>query len=109
MVGNDGWCVYFDKITRLCTIYDDRPDFCKVEANSFQSMYGIHSDDLDNFCTSCCREHISDVYGLNSQEMRRFNGALKSLRRSASQKARASLSSTPSLPASSINENNEGV
>ena len=31
MVGPDGWCLHFDTGSRRCRIYDQRPDFCRVE------------------------------------------------------------------------------
>lgn len=31
MVGEDGWCIHFDTGGRRCSIYDSRPDFCRVE------------------------------------------------------------------------------
>lgn len=81
MVGADGWCVNFDKATRMCKIYDDRPDFCRVEPATFNRMFGVPEDEMDSFCTSCCREHIADVYGPRSDEIRRFNAGIKNLRR----------------------------
>lgn len=29
LVGEDGWCVYHDKETKKCGIYETRPDNCK--------------------------------------------------------------------------------
>mmetsp|Transcript_426 Transcript_426/g.1554 ORF Transcript_426/g.1554 Transcript_426/m.1554 type:complete len:181 (+) Transcript_426:1529-2071(+) len=81
MVSDDGWCVNYDKDRRLCQIYDTRPDFCRVEPQTFRRMYGVDEADLDIFCTACCRDHIRDVYGDTSDEIRRFNGAVKDLRR----------------------------
>ncbi len=31
MVGADGWCLHFDTGARRCRIYEQRPDFCRVE------------------------------------------------------------------------------
>jgi hypothetical protein len=31
MVGADGWCLHFDTGARRCRIYDQRPDFCRVD------------------------------------------------------------------------------
>ena len=33
MVGEEGWCIHFDRQTRLCTIYDQRPEFCRGPKN----------------------------------------------------------------------------
>jgi hypothetical protein len=39
-------------------------------------MFGIEADELDNFAIDCCQEHIADIYGEESAEMGRFNGAV---------------------------------
>jgi Fe-S-cluster containining protein len=39
--GEGGWCVNFDRVTRECRIYPDRPRFCRVEADVFQEMFGV--------------------------------------------------------------------
>nr|POE67754.1 hypothetical protein CFP56_50012 [Quercus suber]POE67755.1 hypothetical protein CFP56_50013 [Quercus suber] len=41
LMGPDGWCINFDKGTRTCSIYNDRPYFCRVEPEVFQSLFGI--------------------------------------------------------------------
>ena len=38
---DDGWCVNFDKEKRICTIYDDRPTFCRVDVKTYKKMYDI--------------------------------------------------------------------
>jgi hypothetical protein len=73
MVGNDGWCVNFDRATRQCRIYQDRPRFCRVEADVFADLYGIDPDELNDFAIDCCQEQIESVYGDRSLEMLRFN------------------------------------
>ncbi|KAJ8601249.1 hypothetical protein CTAYLR_003257 [Chrysophaeum taylorii] len=83
MVGTDGWCVHFDRDRRLCTVYETRPDFCRVTPATFDRMYGVDEAHFDSFCTACCRDHITDVYGTSSNEMQRFNKAIKALRREA--------------------------
>ena len=30
MVGDDGWCIHYDSGGQRCTIYAERPDFCRV-------------------------------------------------------------------------------
>ena len=75
MVGADDWCVHFDQATRyeistislvslkpdvndhftfcsMCTVYDERPDFCRVEPRKFKTMYGIEEDELNVGCFS---------------------------------------------------------
>ncbi|KAH9305470.1 hypothetical protein KI387_009874, partial [Taxus chinensis] len=41
MTGPDGWCVNYNKITRTCSIYSERPYFCRVEPDVFKKLYGI--------------------------------------------------------------------
>ena len=73
MVGEGGWCVNFDPITRECLIYPDRPRFCRVEADVFQQMYDIQPSELNEFAIDCCRQQIEGVYGDRSLEMLRFD------------------------------------
>jgi uncharacterized protein len=73
MVGEDGWCVNFNKIDRDCNIYADRPDFCRVQADTFQAMFGIEPEDLDDFAIDCCHQQIEDVYGDRSLELIKFD------------------------------------
>ncbi len=73
MVGEGGWCVNFDHITRECGIYADRPRFCRVEADVFQDMFGVEESELNDFAIDCCSEHIEDIYGSRSLEMLRFD------------------------------------
>jgi hypothetical protein len=76
LVGADGWCVNYDKVSRACTIYQDRPEFCRVNPATFEAMFGVAPDELDEFAIACCREHIQDIYGEASQELQRFNQAV---------------------------------
>jgi len=80
MTGDDGWCVHYDKTARACTVFEDRPWFCRVEGETFGKMYGVTPPEMDKFCTSCCREQIADVYGTVSTEMTTFNLAIKHLK-----------------------------
>ncbi len=73
LVGDDGWCINYDKASRTCTVYSDRPDFCRVTSSTFEAMFGIPPEELDEFATSCCQEHIQDIYGEKSAELERFN------------------------------------
>jgi uncharacterized protein len=73
LVGQDGWCVHFDQQTRDCRIYADRPRFCRVEPETFQQMYGIEPEELNDFAIDCCRQQIEGVYGDRSLELIRFN------------------------------------
>ncbi|MFE1747964.1 YkgJ family cysteine cluster protein [Coleofasciculus sp. H7-2] len=73
MVGEGGWCVNFDRDTRECQIYQDRPRFCRVQADVFEELYAIEPEELNDFAVECCREQIEGVYGDRSLEMIRFN------------------------------------
>jgi len=75
MIGADGWCVNFDKDTRLCKIYETRPELCKVE----KGIKNIAKDEVSAFARDSCRSHISDVYGGNSIELSRFEEVLASI------------------------------
>ena len=79
MIGPDDWCINFDKTTRNCKIYDERPSFCRVEFSTFNKMYGIEEDEMNDFCAFCCREQIADVYGEESSEMEMFEDVISSL------------------------------
>lgn len=46
MIGPDDWCKHYDKANRLCTIYEDRPAFCRVEIDKFKDMYDIKEDEF---------------------------------------------------------------
>jgi Fe-S-cluster containining protein len=76
MVGEDGWCINYDAIKRECTIYDDRPRFCRVQGDIFGEMFGIEATDLNDFAIDCCLQHIGDMYGEDSQEMQNFTEAV---------------------------------
>jgi uncharacterized protein len=73
MVGVDGWCINFDQNSRECKIYDLRPSFCRVQADTFNQMFGVEPEDLNDFAIDCCREQIDAVYGDRSLEMIRFD------------------------------------
>lgn len=79
LVGDDGWCINYDKSTRICTIYDERPEFCRVTAPTFEAMFGVAPEDLDEFAIACCQEHIKDIYGEQSTELARFNQTVGAL------------------------------
>jgi Fe-S-cluster containining protein len=76
MVGEDGWCVNFDHETRECMIYDDRPRFCRVQVDTFEDMFGVEAEELNDFAIDCCHQHIESIYGDRSLEMIRFNQAV---------------------------------
>lgn len=72
LVGEDGWCIYFDKSDRRCRIYETRPDFCRVRPDTFGRMFSIDPSELNDFAIACCEQQIIGVYGENSEELNRF-------------------------------------
>ncbi|KNA12698.1 hypothetical protein SOVF_123600 [Spinacia oleracea] len=78
MVGADGWCIHFDKSTRSCSIYEDRPYFCRVEPNIFENLYGITNRKFNKEACSFCKDTIKAIYGADSEELDRFNKAIRS-------------------------------
>ncbi len=70
MTQKDGWCRYLDKKEMKCTIYENRPHFCKV--SQFSMKFKEYKKFGDNFLINCCKEHISSIYGKKSNEMDRF-------------------------------------
>ncbi|MBE9047429.1 YkgJ family cysteine cluster protein [Pleurocapsales cyanobacterium LEGE 10410] len=76
MVGEDGWCINYDRHTRKCQIYEQRPRFCRVQPEIFEDMYGVEAEEFDGFAISCCQQQITGVYGTASQELARYNQAI---------------------------------
>ena len=77
MVGDDGWCVNYDQLTRQCKIYDSRPRFCRVKPDTFEQMYQIPPNEFNEFAIDCCRQQIIGVYGEDSPEMEHYNKAIR--------------------------------
>lgn len=73
MVGEDGWCTNFDHQSKKCRIYEDRPRFCRVKPDIFEQMYQVAPEDFHEFAIDCCHQHISDLYGEDSQEMKNYD------------------------------------
>ncbi|QDZ40894.1 YkgJ family cysteine cluster protein [Euhalothece natronophila Z-M001] len=72
LVGEDGWCVHYQKETKTCGIYEQRPSFCRVSAENFKRMFGVNREEFDEFAIDCCCEHIASLYGEDSEEMTRY-------------------------------------
>lgn len=72
LVGEDGWCIHYDSRHRQCRIYEQRPQFCRVEPDNFQRMYGIAATEFDEFAIACCHQQIEFLYGEDSPEMDRY-------------------------------------
>jgi Fe-S-cluster containining protein len=77
LVGGDGWCINYDQDKRICKIYADRPDFCRVTPSTFEAMFEVSPSELDEFAIACCQEHIQDIYGPQSDELQRYNQAVQ--------------------------------
>ena len=77
LVGEDGWCIHYNHQQRNCSIYERRPQFCRVTVQSFYRMFGVSAEELPAFAAACCREHITDIYGEASPEMERFNAEVE--------------------------------
>lgn len=76
MVGEDGWCINYDRQSRKCQIYDQRPRFCRVIPDNFEDMYGIEAFEFNEFAISCCQQQITGVYGEDSVELVQYNQAI---------------------------------
>ena len=64
MIGEDDWCVNYDKDSRMCKIYETRPEFCVVDPRKFKLMYKVEKEDFNvrycRFCTSLMNSDHSD-------------------------------------------------
>ena len=69
MVGEGGWCINYDHDSRKCTIYDDRPRFCRVQPDVFTMMYDVPPEQFEEFAIDCCHQQIEGIYGEESMEM----------------------------------------
>ncbi len=76
MVGDDGWCINYDKAERNCRIYDERPNFCRVQPDTFEQLYHVPPTELNDFAIECCEQQITGVYGNRSAEIDRFYEAV---------------------------------
>lgn len=77
LVGPDGWCIHYEKSTRTCSIYSDRPYFCRVEPDIFKKLYGIENKMFNKEACGCCRDTIKAIYGSRSKELDNFNRSVK--------------------------------
>ncbi|XP_026665811.1 uncharacterized protein LOC103721056 isoform X1 [Phoenix dactylifera] len=73
LIGPDGWCVHYHHPTRTCSIYPDRPFFCRVEPAVFRKLYGIDERRFNREACSSCRDTIKAVYGSGSEELKNFD------------------------------------
>ncbi|KAG8097393.1 hypothetical protein GUJ93_ZPchr0013g35860 [Zizania palustris] len=79
MIGTDGWCTKYDKSTRTCTIYQERPIFCRVEPKVFEEYFGVPSrpSTFDREACSACVDTIKMVYGEDSVELTNFKCVIR--------------------------------
>lgn len=82
MVGPDGWCINYNKTSRTCSIYEDRPRFCRVEPSVFWDLFGIEEEYMDEEACNFCTDTIRDVYGGRSKEIKSFNKTIRDLKKS---------------------------
>ncbi len=75
MVGPDGWCKFYEKSLKICTIYNQRPSFCKVK--NISSTFDLSTEDTNEFTIRCCKEHIKDIYGPRSKVMKKFKYSIR--------------------------------
>ena len=73
MVGENGWCINYDRDSRVCQIYDRRPRFCRVKPDNFADMYGVEAKEFNEFAISCCQQQIVGVYGKDSPELTHYD------------------------------------
>ncbi|MEI8250361.1 MAG: YkgJ family cysteine cluster protein [Synechococcus sp. ELA057] len=80
MVGPDGWCIHYDSGSCRCRIYEERPDFCRVE--NLQRLFADPAESdpaaADALAIACCRRQIRAEYGGRGRVMRRFERAIRS-------------------------------
>lgn len=77
MIGSDGWCINYDKATRTCNIYQDRPSFCRVEPKVFDEFFGVPHSRFDREACSACVDNIKMVYGDDSAELSNFKRVIR--------------------------------
>ncbi|XP_071722105.1 uncharacterized protein [Rutidosis leptorrhynchoides] len=77
LVGTDGWCIHYVKSSRKCSIYSDRPYFCRVEPDVFKSLYGTEKKKFNKEACSSCVDTIKAIYGPQSKELSKFNTTIR--------------------------------
>ena len=46
LIGDDDWCKHFDKDKKICKIYDNRPEFCRIEKRKYLQLYQLDEEDF---------------------------------------------------------------
>ncbi len=75
MVDSDGWCRFYNKSTKVCSIYQTRPNFCNVKY--ILKLFSRNSLTQDAFLIRSCKQQIRSVYGGRSSIIKRFSRAIK--------------------------------
>ena len=76
LVADDGWCRFYNKSLKTCTIYNQRPDFCNVK--NLLSIFKLDNTPIDTVAIMSCRQHIRSIYGGRCQVLKRFEHTLRS-------------------------------
>ncbi len=71
MVQPDGWCKFYNKSTKICTIYNIRPAFCNVK--NILKLFMKDSLHKDDFLVSSCKQQIRTIYGGRSKTFKRYS------------------------------------
>lgn len=73
MIGEDDWCVNYDKDSRMCKIYETRPEFCVVDPRKFKLMYKVEKEDFNvRRCRFCTFKKNSDHSGYEKRRLHIF-------------------------------------
>jgi Fe-S-cluster containining protein len=75
MVGPDGWCIHYDTGSCTCSIYDQRPMFCRVE--NLATLFNVAPEEANAFAIACCRQQIRSEHGGRGIVMKRFEQAIR--------------------------------
>ncbi|XP_027188986.2 uncharacterized protein, partial [Cicer arietinum] len=78
LIGQDGWCIHYEKSTRKCSIYSERPYFCRAEPEVFKSLFGVKEKNFNKEACSFCRDTIKAIYGSSSKELYNFDKSIRS-------------------------------
>ncbi|KAJ3672475.1 hypothetical protein LUZ60_007196 [Juncus effusus] len=72
LIGPDGWCIHYEAETRTCSIYNERPIFCRAEPEVFEKLFGIKQWRFNKEACTACTDTIKAVYGSESKELKTF-------------------------------------
>mmetsp|Transcript_175 Transcript_175/g.554 ORF Transcript_175/g.554 Transcript_175/m.554 type:complete len:199 (+) Transcript_175:59-655(+) len=77
MVAEDGWCKHYEKSTRTCSIFEERPTFCRVSKDELSKVLDFESaEEFEDAAIDMCMDHIFGIYGPRSSEMQRYTSAV---------------------------------